>query len=216
MGKRENEIETPNKKPLKVRIPPKRGDIKVRISKLLVEKLLSLCQCVSSPPTADDGGAGPFPLISAQNKEIYTRIVVVNLIHWRSRVLNVFWYSWSRPIGVIGSGYPVIFMIPGPYPVKDRFQDFGTGPYPVESWNRTLPGTCGIPQVPGGLSMAGELGVVYFQGSHHIYAVLVGIFAAIMGGISYCCIRAASRESSQPMSSLFSFSLLAAYVLLNS
>ncbi|OWM79795.1 hypothetical protein CDL15_Pgr023207 [Punica granatum] len=62
----------------------------------------------------------------------------------------------------------------------------------------------------GGLSKAGELSVVYFQGSHHIYAVLVGIFAAITGGISYCCIRAASRESSQPMSSLFSFSLLAA------
>ncbi|PKI71994.1 hypothetical protein CRG98_007610 [Punica granatum] len=62
----------------------------------------------------------------------------------------------NRPleVGVIGSGYPVFFIIPRPYPVRDRFQDFGTGPYPVESWNRNLPGTCIIPQgrfqpVPG-------------------------------------------------------------------
>ncbi|PKI35076.1 hypothetical protein CRG98_044531 [Punica granatum] len=50
-------------------------------------------------------------------------------------------------VGVIGSGYPVFFTIPGPYLIRDRFQDFGTGPYPVESWNRNLPGTCIIPQV---------------------------------------------------------------------
>lgn len=51
----------------------------------------------------------------------------------------------------------------------------------------------------GGLNRAGKSGTFYFQGNHHMYAVFVGIFAAITGGISFCCIRAASKDSNQPM-----------------
>ncbi|KAK4758978.1 hypothetical protein SAY87_020279 [Trapa incisa] len=61
----------------------------------------------------------------------------------------------------------------------------------------------------GGLNKAGRSSTFYFQGSQHIYAVLIGIFASITGGISLCCIRAASKDSGQPMSSVLSFSLLA-------
>ncbi|OWM70136.1 hypothetical protein CDL15_Pgr025986 [Punica granatum] len=41
-------------KPVKARLPPKRGAVKVRILKLLVEKLVSLC----FPPMADLREAG--------------------------------------------------------------------------------------------------------------------------------------------------------------
>ncbi|PKI40326.1 hypothetical protein CRG98_039281 [Punica granatum] len=60
MGKRNEINKTPNKKPLKARLPPKRGEVKFRIFKLLVEKLVSLCQCVCSPPMADLGEAAIF------------------------------------------------------------------------------------------------------------------------------------------------------------
>ncbi|PKI53815.1 hypothetical protein CRG98_025821 [Punica granatum] len=55
-------IKTANEKrpKLDARLPPKRGAVKVRIVKLLAEKLklVSLCQCVCSPPVADLGEAG--------------------------------------------------------------------------------------------------------------------------------------------------------------
>lgn len=51
----------------------------------------------------------------------------------------------------------------------------------------------------GGLANKGEGTNVYIKGSNHIYAILVGIFSAITGGISYCLIRAGAKASDQPM-----------------
>lgn len=60
----------------------------------------------------------------------------------------------------------------------------------------------------GGLNKAGKV-QAYAKGSHHILAVLGGLFSAITGGISYCLIRAGARETDQPMATVFSFALLA-------
>ncbi|PKI39062.1 hypothetical protein CRG98_040549 [Punica granatum] len=40
--------------------------------------------------------------------------------------------------------------MPGPYPIRDEFQDFGTGPYLVKSWSMNIFGTCIIPHVSDG------------------------------------------------------------------
>ncbi|KAJ7960340.1 Nodulin MtN21 /EamA-like transporter family protein [Quillaja saponaria] len=55
----------------------------------------------------------------------------------------------------------------------------------------------------------GEANNTYAKGSHHIYAVLVGLFSAITGGISYCLVRAGARASDQPLVTVFIFGLLA-------
>ncbi|KAG5545629.1 hypothetical protein RHGRI_017947 [Rhododendron griersonianum] len=59
------------------------------------------------------------------------------------------------------------------------------------------------------LAKAAELTDLSAQGSHHIYAVLIGLFSSITGGISYCLIRAGAKASDQPVVTVFSFGILA-------
>lgn len=61
----------------------------------------------------------------------------------------------------------------------------------------------------GWLAKAAEVTDSYAQGSHHIYAVLIGLFSSITGGISYCLIRAGAKASDQPVVTVFSFGILA-------
>ncbi|GAV72174.1 EamA domain-containing protein [Cephalotus follicularis] len=61
----------------------------------------------------------------------------------------------------------------------------------------------------GGSLKVGEAGNVNVKGMHHIYAVLVGLFSSITGGISYCLIKAGAKASDQPVVTVFSFGLLA-------
>ncbi|KAI8552000.1 hypothetical protein RHMOL_Rhmol06G0231100 [Rhododendron molle] len=61
----------------------------------------------------------------------------------------------------------------------------------------------------GWLAKAAELTDLSAQGSHHIYAVLIGLFSSITGGISYCLIRAGAKASDQPVVTVFSFGILA-------
>lgn len=35
--------------------------------------------------------------------------------------------------------------------------------------------------------------------SHHIFEILLGIFSSIIGGTSYCLIRAGAKASDQPL-----------------
>lgn len=51
----------------------------------------------------------------------------------------------------------------------------------------------------GGLVKSGEESNLYIRGGNHVYAILVGLFSAITGGISYCLIRAGARASDQPV-----------------
>lgn len=51
----------------------------------------------------------------------------------------------------------------------------------------------------GGLVNNGKGSNAYLWESNHIYAILVGLFSAITGGISYCLIRAGAKASDQPM-----------------
>lgn len=51
----------------------------------------------------------------------------------------------------------------------------------------------------GGLGKSGEASNAYVRGSYHVYAILVGLFSAITGGISYCLVRAGAKASDQPM-----------------
>lgn len=37
------------------------------------------------------------------------------------------------------------------------------------------------------------------KGNHHIYALLLGLFSSITGGVSYCLIKAAAKASEQPV-----------------
>ncbi|KAL5573437.1 hypothetical protein UlMin_023034 [Ulmus minor] len=53
-----------------------------------------------------------------------------------------------------------------------------------------------------------EVGNAYVSGSSHIYAILVGLFSAITGGVSYCLIRAGAKASDQPLATVFSFGIL--------
>ncbi|XP_020537651.1 uncharacterized protein LOC105640851 isoform X2 [Jatropha curcas] len=46
------------------------------------------------------------------------------------------------------------------------------------------------------------------RGSHHLYAVLLGLLSSITGGISYCLIKAGAKASDQPLVTVFSFGLL--------
>ncbi|XP_065875295.1 uncharacterized protein [Euphorbia lathyris] len=60
----------------------------------------------------------------------------------------------------------------------------------------------------GVLIRAGETNKLPVQGSYHVYAVLVGLFSSITGGISYCLIKAGAKACDQPMVTVFSFGLL--------
>lgn len=51
----------------------------------------------------------------------------------------------------------------------------------------------------GGLVKSGEATNAYVRGSNHVYTILVGLFSAITGGISYCLIRSGAKASDQPM-----------------
>lgn len=53
--------------------------------------------------------------------------------------------------------------------------------------------------VAGGLVRAGEANYVAMRESHHVYAVLVGLFSSITGGISYCLIKRGAKASDQPV-----------------
>lgn len=39
----------------------------------------------------------------------------------------------------------------------------------------------------------------YVRGSHHIYAVLVGLCSSIFGGVSYCLTKAGAKTTDQPV-----------------
>ncbi|KAJ4730099.1 Nodulin MtN21 /EamA-like transporter family protein [Melia azedarach] len=58
-------------------------------------------------------------------------------------------------------------------------------------------------------SQAGEASNLNVRGSHHIFAVSVGLFSSITGGISYCLIKSGAKASDQPVVTLFSFGILA-------
>ncbi|KAL5076226.1 hypothetical protein RYX36_015210 [Vicia faba] len=45
--------------------------------------------------------------------------------------------------------------------------------------------------------------------THHIFEILVGIFSSIIGGTSYCLIKAGAKASDQPLLTVFSFGILA-------
>ncbi|KAI3992598.1 hypothetical protein MKX01_020890 [Papaver californicum] len=62
----------------------------------------------------------------------------------------------------------------------------------------------------GGIAETTELGNSYIvRVNHPFFAVLVGLFSSITGGISYCLIRAGAKASDQPVVTVFSFSLVA-------
>lgn len=44
--------------------------------------------------------------------------------------------------------------------------------------------------------------------NHHVYAVLVGLFSSMVGGIGYCFTRAGAKAADQPVLTVFSFGLL--------
>nr|GMC83945.1 probable transport protein YPL264C isoform X2 [Ipomoea batatas] len=49
----------------------------------------------------------------------------------------------------------------------------------------------------------------YVRGSHHIYAVLVGLCSSIFGGVSYCLTKAGAKTTDQPVLTVFAFGLFA-------
>ncbi|XVE78409.1 hypothetical protein DITRI_Ditri13aG0142700 [Diplodiscus trichospermus] len=61
----------------------------------------------------------------------------------------------------------------------------------------------------GELLKSKEASNTNYRGSHHIYVALIGFFASITGGISYCLIKAAAKASDQPVVTVFSFAILA-------
>ncbi|KAF5741412.1 integral membrane family protein [Tripterygium wilfordii] len=61
----------------------------------------------------------------------------------------------------------------------------------------------------GGLFTNGATTNANVKGSHHILAVLVGLFSAMAGGISYCLIKAGAKASDQPIVTVLSFSIMA-------
>ncbi|KAF2284889.1 hypothetical protein GH714_031985 [Hevea brasiliensis] len=73
-----------------------------------------------------------------------------------------------------------------------------------------------ILRTQGGWIRGGEKSNATAKGSHHIYAVLVGLFSSITGGISYCLIKAGAKASDQPVATFFhlaySLALLREYV----
>lgn len=53
--------------------------------------------------------------------------------------------------------------------------------------------------VAGDILKAKQASNIKIGGSHHIYAAVIGFFASITGGISYCLIKAAAKASDQPV-----------------
>ncbi|OIT21747.1 PREDICTED: uncharacterized protein LOC109218506 [Nicotiana attenuata] len=49
----------------------------------------------------------------------------------------------------------------------------------------------------------------HFKGSHHIFAVLVGLFSSAATGVTYCLTRAGAKAADQPVLPVFSFVLFA-------
>ncbi|KAK7304956.1 hypothetical protein VNO77_42852 [Canavalia gladiata] len=49
----------------------------------------------------------------------------------------------------------------------------------------------------------------YATKGHHILLILLGLFSSLIGGTSYCLIRAGAKASDQPLLTVFSFGLLA-------
>ncbi|XP_042391419.1 uncharacterized transporter jhp_1155-like [Zingiber officinale] len=44
---------------------------------------------------------------------------------------------------------------------------------------------------------------------HALFAILIGIFSTILGGVSYCLVRAGAKATDQPMYTVLSFAILA-------
>ncbi|XP_021275366.1 uncharacterized protein LOC110410100 isoform X1 [Herrania umbratica] len=61
----------------------------------------------------------------------------------------------------------------------------------------------------GGLLKAEDASNINLRGSQHMYAVLIGLFSSISGGICYCLIKAAAKASDQPVVTVLSFGILA-------
>lgn len=51
----------------------------------------------------------------------------------------------------------------------------------------------------GGISKSGEESGSNVRAIRHIYAILIGLFSSIAGGVTYCLVRAASKASDQPV-----------------
>ncbi|KAM7498348.1 hypothetical protein LguiA_022762 [Lonicera macranthoides] len=60
----------------------------------------------------------------------------------------------------------------------------------------------------GGISKSGEESGSNVHGIQHVYAILIGLFSSIAGGVTYCLVRAASKASDQPVVTVFSFGAL--------
>ncbi|KAL2340357.1 hypothetical protein Fmac_008297 [Flemingia macrophylla] len=61
----------------------------------------------------------------------------------------------------------------------------------------------------GQLVKAKQASNAHAKTGHHVFAILLGLFSSIMGGTSYCLIRAGAKASDQPLLTVFSFGLLA-------
>nr|XP_029116517.1 uncharacterized protein LOC105061035 isoform X1 [Elaeis guineensis] len=60
----------------------------------------------------------------------------------------------------------------------------------------------------GGSTEIGQISAI-FAGRTHIYPILVGVLSTVLGGVSYCLIRAGAKASDQPVYTVFSFGVLA-------
>ncbi|CAL1407189.1 unnamed protein product [Linum trigynum] len=61
----------------------------------------------------------------------------------------------------------------------------------------------------GELVKAGSANAANLKGMHYVYAILAGLFSSVTGGISYCLIKAGSKACDQPVTTVFSFGILA-------
>ncbi|CAI0550955.1 unnamed protein product [Linum tenue] len=61
----------------------------------------------------------------------------------------------------------------------------------------------------GELVKAGSASAANLKGMHYVYAILAGLFSSVTGGISYCLIKAGSKACDQPVTTVFSFGILA-------
>ncbi|XP_008803523.1 uncharacterized protein LOC103717062 isoform X1 [Phoenix dactylifera] len=61
----------------------------------------------------------------------------------------------------------------------------------------------------GGSTETGQTSDALFSEGTHIYPILVGILSTVLGGVSYCLIRAGAKASDQPAYTVFSFGVLA-------
>ncbi|CAL1393675.1 unnamed protein product [Linum trigynum] len=61
----------------------------------------------------------------------------------------------------------------------------------------------------GELVRAGSASAANLKGMHYVYAIIAGLFSSVTGGISYCLIKAGSKACDQPVTTVFSFGILA-------